>query len=200
MIVAAIPDKEHVVAILLASFDGNPSARYVTGNGKGRLKRLKALMEYSFDRCLESGRIYLNDDKTACALVLFPDRKKISFSAVIRDCRLIIRCIGISRLGKILKRNRLIAKQYPDQPIYYLWFIGVLPGNQGQGAGTRLLRTLIAESADMNRKLLLETSVFQNIGWYEKHGFQCYRQLDLGYMLYFMEHNHPLDSGRLLQQ
>lgn len=186
MLQASGADKALVVEILVRSFQENPSVRFITGQRKHCGKRLKALMEYSFDVCSDSGRIYLNEEKTACALLLFPDKKRTTLRAVSRDIKLIRTVIGLRNVAKVLKRNALIAKQYPSTPFYYLWFIGVLPAAQQQKQGTRLLNDLMKECDQVNRPLLLETSVQQNIEWYKKNGFYVYHRLNYHYELYFL--------------
>lgn len=186
MLMASRADKPLVVEILVHSFRENPSVRFITGERKHREKRLKALMEYSFDVCYESGHIYLNAEKTACALVLFPERKRTTVRSVSRDIKLILKVIGLSNVPKVLKRNTLIERQYPSALFYYLWFIGVLPAVQHKKQGTLLLKELIKESDQINRPLLLETSVQQHIAWYEKNGFYSYHRLYYHYELYFL--------------
>lgn len=184
---ASRQDKQLVIDILVRSFEQNASVHFIVGQGAHREKRLKALMSYSFDCCYEAGCIYLNQEKNATALVLFPELKKTSLRSVWRDLKLIFHVIGIARLYKVLLRNKRIATQYPGTPFYYLWFIGVLPEAQHQGIGSRLLAHLIGESEQRNRPLLLETSVRTNLDWYQKNGFSIYHEIDFGYKLYFLK-------------
>lgn len=147
-------------------------------------------MDYSFDVCYRFGDIFLSEDKSACALVLYPDRKDFVRSTLM-DLKLIFRCIGPENVFKALKRENAIKSNYPDENIYYLWFIGVLKARQGRGIGGQLLTSLIEHSVEKRRPVFLETSTLRNIPWYEKYGFENFRKLDLGYTLYmFRRRNH----------
>ncbi|MCF2443769.1 GNAT family N-acetyltransferase [Dyadobacter sp. CY345] len=143
-------------------------------------------MEYSFDYCKLFGQIYLSDDKKACALISFPDRKRTNFRSVLLDINLITKSAGISNISKILTREKLIEQNYPSSEIYYLWFIGVAPENQNQGLGKKLLTEIIHDANQMNRPIYLETSTEKNLSWYQKAGFEIYNQLDFGYPLFLM--------------
>src|SRR6185312_1340531 len=76
MIKATYKDKDRVVDILAKSFDDNQSVNYIVKQDKKRNQRIRKLMVYSFDICYLYGEVFLADDKSGCALILFPDKKK----------------------------------------------------------------------------------------------------------------------------
>ncbi|WP_220100812.1 GNAT family N-acetyltransferase [Chitinophaga oryzae] len=178
MIKAAYTDKETVVRILTAAFADNKSVNYVVRQGRGRIARIRALMAYSFELCMLFGRVYLSEDRQACALTLFPDRKKTTLKTILLDLRLALNVIGPGRVRRVMQREVRIKAAYPATPINYLWFIGVLPGRQHRGTGSRLLRQLIAHG---QRPVYLETSMIDNVNWYTKRGFEVYQTLKFGH-------------------
>lgn len=180
-------DKELVVTILSNSFDDNKSVNYIIKQDGSRESRLRKLMAYSFDVCKMFGDVLLSDDKKACALIIYPDKKKTSLKSIWLDAKLAFSCIGISNLGKAMKREAAIKKQHPQKPFTYLWFIGVKPMEQNRGSGSQLLKDLLAQSHDDARIVCLETSTERNLPWYKKHGFEIYSELDFGYKLYCMK-------------
>jgi ribosomal protein S18 acetylase RimI-like enzyme len=129
----------------------------------------------------------LSEDKKACALLVFPDKKKTSFKSIVSDIKLAMGCIGASNIKKALDREAKIKKQHPKEVMYYLWFIGVDPEYQNKGIGSALLNDVITESIALQRPLYLETSTPKNIPWYKKLGFAVYQELDLGYNLFFLK-------------
>lgn len=187
MIKANIKDKALVIDILADSFDNNKSVNYIIKQDSQRIKRIKALMSYSFDICLMFGEVYLSDNKQACALVLFPDHKKFSLKAIWLDLVLVFKAIGIERTGKAMSRESLIKSNYPKESFYYLWFLGVFNAQQNKGTGTRLLEELIQDSQKQNRDIYLETSTTKNIPWYSKFNFKIYKEIDFGYQLYMLK-------------
>jgi len=184
---AAYGDKVLVKNILSKSFDKNKSVNYIAQQDELREKRIAALMDYSFEICFNYGEVYLSDDNKACALVLYPDRKKSTFKSVLEDIKLLFNCIGLSNIGKAMKREAAIKKIQPDTPMYYLWFIGVDPDSQGIGIGTQLMNEVIEDSQVQSRPIYLETSTQRNLPWYKKFGFDVYSDLDLSYKLYFLK-------------
>lgn len=187
MVQASATDKNVVITILARAFDKNKSVNYVIPQDGKRLQRIRHLMAYSFDVCNRFGQVFLSDDRTACALVLFPDKKKTTVQSVWWDVRLLASCTGIFNAGKVLSREAKIKKRQPAGALYYLWFIGTDPLQQNKGTGSKLLQEVIRESERANRVLCLETSTVENIPWYRKFGFEIYNELHLPYRLFFLK-------------
>jgi len=183
---ARAEDKPLVVAILSKSFNENQSVNYIVKQDHKRESRLKELMAYSFEICYHYGEVYLSDDNTGCALVLYPETKSI-LKTISLDLRLLIKCIGIENAGKAMKRESLIKGQYPKEPIYYLWFIGVLPDQQHKGVGTSLMLSVLDDARRQSKPVYLETSTVRNITWYQNFGFTIYNELDFGYKLIMLK-------------
>lgn len=184
---ATLNDKELVTDILIRSFVDNKSVNYIIKQDKKREQRLKYLMEYSFDICNLFGDVFVSDDRKGCALVVVPDRKKVTVKSILLDIKIVFSVTGLSNITKAIRRESAIKKIHPDTLLYYLWFIGVEPSQQGNGIGSKLLNEIIQKGLSENRTICLETSTLENIPWYEKHGFKTYQELDFGYKLYCMK-------------
>lgn len=183
---ANIMDKNHVIQILSKSFSDNKSVNYVVKQDSKRDERIKSLMEYSFDVCDAFGEVWLSGDEQACALILFPDKKRTSFRTMLWDLKLALSVIGIDRVSKIMKRESMIKKNHPAEPFAYLWFIGVDPDQQNRGIGTAFIKEVIAEYEKKRRPIYLETSTQKNIPFYKKFGFEIFQSLDMNYTLYHL--------------
>ncbi len=188
MIKATLNDKVIIVDILTQSFETNQSVNYIIKQDKLKTTRLKQLINYSFEVCLLNGEVYLSDDKVACALCLFPEKKGNKFKKLLLDLGLVIKVTGLSKLSKAIKRETAIAKAMPHLPLYHIWYIGVKPMSQGKGHGSRLLQDIIDRASELNRTAVLETSTERNIPWYTKFGFKVYNQLEFDYTLYLLQH------------
>ena len=186
MKIAKLNDKEKVVDILTASFISNKSVDYIVVNDSSRIDRIKELMSYSFDTCMSFGKVFLSDNELGCALVSFPERKKTTIKSLMQELRLVLFGIGLKNALKAMSREKRISSHYPQQPIYYLWFIGVLPDYQSRGVGSGLLSDILVDAKHENRSVFLETSTFKNIHWYKKFGLNVYHELDFGYKLYLI--------------
>ena len=183
---AELTDKGLVVDILTRAFEDNQSVNYLIPNDSRRLKRIRALMDYSYETCTLFGKVYVSDDKKGCALVSFPDWKKTTLKSLWLEVRLIFSAIGFGNISKAISREKEISKNYPTSGIYYLWFIGVSPDSQNNGVGNKLMQELLAESGRLKRPLYLETSTIKNIPWYKKFGLDVYGELDFGYRLFLI--------------
>ncbi|MDF3076874.1 MAG: family N-acetyltransferase [Sphingobacteriaceae bacterium] len=187
MIKASYSDKSLVLDILTKSFDTNKSVNYIVKQDKKRVQRVRALMDYSFEVCYLFGEVYLSNNKKACALILYPDKKKATLKSILLDIKLILSCVGLSNVKKALSRESKIKKIQPKEPMYYIWFIGVDPAYQNSGIGTELLNEVIEDSSRKKRPIYLETSTTKNLPWYKKFGFDIYNELDLSYKLFFLK-------------
>lgn len=173
--------KSIILDILCNSFDQNQSVNYVVKQDEKRNDRLRILMDYSLYKGLISGEVYLNEAKTACAILIDPAKKKTTLKSVLWDLKLMFKCIGIRHISKVLKREKVIKAAQPDVDFMHLWYIGVASDNQGQGRGSELLHEIIK---DTKKPLFLETSTPRNFPFYEKQGFKTVEILDdLGYEL-----------------
>lgn len=186
MIRATYQDKSHVVHILEQAFASNPSVNYSIPQDARRSQRLRGLVQYSFEVCHEFGEIYLSDDRNACALLVCPEKKHITWTAIKRDVLLIFRSVGLSKVKALLDREAKIKALHPSGLHYHLWYIGVWPNCQQQGIGTQLLQEIITLARQNGRSIYLETSVPMNISWYQKAGFEVFHELDLPYSLFLL--------------
>jgi len=193
MIKATPSDKQLVIKILTDSFESNQSVNYIVKQDKQRLERIGALMDYSFEVCMEFGDVWLSNNRKACALVLYPQKKRTTLKAILLDVKLILKAIGISNIKKALDRESRIKARQLKAPASYLWFIGVIPQDQHAGIGSDLLTQVLADADKQGLPVILETSTMKNLPWYERFGFSVYDQLDLGYHLYFLKH----ETGKL---
>lgn len=143
-------DKPLVIEILTKSFNSNSSVNYIIKQDSKREKRIRALMDYSFEVCSAFGDVFLSDDKKACALIVYPDKKKTTLKSISLDIKLIFQAVGLGNISKTLKREKLITTIQPKVPMSYLWFIGVDPLAQGRGIGSNILQEIIDYSNSNN--------------------------------------------------
>ncbi|GGH55872.1 N-acetyltransferase [Dyadobacter endophyticus] len=186
MRLATRSDKDLVLNILTDSFLENKSVNYLIPNDHRHKERVRALMDYSFETCYAFGKVLISDDSDAVALICFPENKKTTLKSLIWEVNLVINGIGIGNVSKAMAREKKISQNYPQTPIYYLWFIAVNPKLQGKGIGTKFLQEIRKDAAGMNRPIYLETSTIRNLPFYKNAGLTEYSTLDFGYTLYLI--------------
>jgi hypothetical protein len=91
---AKISDKELVINVLSTAFHNNQSVNYLIPQLQDKQKRIRALMDYSFETCSLLGKVYISDNNRACALINFPERKKTTFRSLLAEVKLIFQSIG----------------------------------------------------------------------------------------------------------
>jgi len=93
-----------------------------------------------------------------------------------------------SMIGKSSRKNLSIISKYlnPDRKsnmkgkkYIHLLIIGVNSENQGKGYGGKLLNKIIEECDKKGRYLYLETELEENVRFYEKHGFQVIKKINI---------------------
>lgn len=184
---ALYADKKWIVDILVNSFADNKSVNYIIKQDGRKLKRIEALMSYSFDLCFRYGEIFVTKDKQGCVLILIPEKKPVTLQTILLDIKLVFSAIGWTNIRKAAVRESQIKGYHPKIPMFYLWFIGVNTDAQNKGIGSALLMSVINEAMLQKRVICLETSTEKNVPWYRKHGFDIYKELDFGYKLYCMK-------------
>jgi ribosomal protein S18 acetylase RimI-like enzyme len=184
---ATAANKSMVVDILSAAFAENNSVNYIVKQDKNRLRRIVALINYSYEICSQFGEVWLSDDLKACALLLYPHLKRATLKSIWLDVKLIFLAIGLNNIRKVMNRETRVKGHQDSVKMVYLWFIGVHPEYQHDGKGSTLLNEIVTEASLKALPVYLETSTLVNIPWYERFGFNVYDRLELDYTLFFLK-------------
>jgi len=189
MIKATEKDKELVVTILSESFKNNQSITYVAKQDAKVAYRIKKLMEYSFNVGMACGEVFISKDHKSCAILLYSEKKLPILKSLKYDIDLALNCIGITRIPKVMKREKHVKSKHPQEKFMHLWYIGVSPKYQSQNIGSELMGDILDFTKKLDRKIYLETSTLKNIPFYERLDFKIFHTIkNLGYDL-FMLHN-----------
>jgi ribosomal protein S18 acetylase RimI-like enzyme len=80
-----------------------------------------------------------------------------------------------------------MSKEHPMDVHYYLEYIGVMPGCQGQGIGTCLCQALLHKADQEHVGCYLETANPRTIPLYQRLGFRMLREREiLAVRMWFM--------------
>lgn len=158
--------RQKVIDILFHSFYDNGSVNFVIKQDDKKERRIRDLLEYSYEKGERFGKVYLSENEEAAAIVIDPAREKFTRG----DIRLITRVIGMAGLPKVLKREKNLKQLKPKGKVLYFWYVGVKPEAQGKGQGTQLIEQIIADYPEYH--IHLQTSNPRNFPLYEKMGFR----------------------------
>ncbi len=72
-----------------------------------------------------------------------------------------------------------VDKHHPRQAHYYLEYLGVEPGYQGQGFGSCIVKHLTAKADAQGVGCYLENANPRNVAFYQRFGFQITREIEI---------------------
>lgn len=122
-------------------------------------------------------QIYLAENSYAAAVGLPPGiEMQVPMSLTFRG----IRKYGLGSVMRLQSLLRVMDQNHPKQQHYYLFAIGVSPDSQAQGKGSALLTHFLKRCDHEGMPAYLENSNSHNLHFYERHGFQVLRWLNLG--------------------
>ena len=190
MITAGNEHKERIIELLAECFDTNKSVNWIVKQDSKRKERIRHLMDYSFDTCIDKRNIYLSHDLNGVIICSKSDDKLPILEEAYLTARFIFQVTGIDGIGKALRRENYVNSFHPqDYDYIYIWFLAVDKSMQGKGVGSQILREIIEKSTQESLPIYLETSNQHNIGFYQKYGFEIYHvseEVRFGFKLYFL--------------
>jgi ribosomal protein S18 acetylase RimI-like enzyme len=190
--------KEKVIEILSSCFENNKSVNWIVKQDSKRKERIRHLMDYSFETCIEAGQIYLTDDLTGAIICSNADDKLPFLEEAYLTVQFVWKVTGIEGIAKALRREKYINEFHPqDEEFLYIWFIGLKKTEQGKGIGAAMLQEIINQSNEEKIPIYLETSNEQTLNFYKKHGFEVYHvppEEMFGFKLYFLRRPPDIKS------
>ncbi len=182
--------KDKVIEILSECFEKNKSVNWIVKQDSKRKERIRYLMDYSFEACIETGQVYITDDLTGVIICSNSDDKLPILEEAYLTIQFVLKVTGFEGIAKALKREQYIKDFHPkDEEFIYIWFIGLKKTEQGKGVGSAMLQEIIARSNHEHIPIYHETSNERNLHFYKKHGFEVYHispEEMFGFKLYFL--------------
>lgn len=193
MIKAGRQDRDHVVGILHSAFEpitDDNSINFIVKQDHKRSERIKFLMEFLVDDCLEFGEVLLSDKRNACILVKYPHTAKTTFSVIKRHIKLAVTCIGLTNVYKVLKRQAVIKKHHTKEAYIHPVIMGATSEVRGFGFGARLIKQLLEDRENNTLPVIIETTTNENLRMYQRFGFKLIKEVQTkDFPLYFLRLN-----------
>lgn len=168
---AGTVDAQTITRILSSGFTLDPPLMWIIPDPAERAALSPAFFAPFVELAVAEGQAYLTEDATGAALWLDVDVN----DGPADDGALYQRLtdtIGAANAQRFAALDGLFSANHPDHESHaYLLFIGVVADRQGQGIGSELLATHLAELDAAGRPAYLEASSPRNARLYPKHGF-----------------------------
>jgi ribosomal protein S18 acetylase RimI-like enzyme len=168
--------RDRAVATVVAAFATDPIVRWVLPDADRYLATFPDTVQLMAGRAFDAGTADVSDDHAAAALWLAPDLAPDEQGLV----ELTQRAVEPERVGDVFALLEQMGEHHPDEPCWYLPFIGVDPTSQGRGLGSALLRRGLERCDADHLPAYLEASSPRNRALYERHGFAVTGEIRAG--------------------
>ncbi len=165
--------KDRFIEIIIDSFEGNPSVLDVVKQDRRVATRIRRLAEYAFQFGERREANYLSSDRDGIVIGYVEDMKR-SLKDHWWNTKLILQVAGVERAGYLLKKEAYRKKIRPQEPFFYIWFIGVETSKRGGNCIKELKKWVFDQAEQLQLPILLETTIEKNKKAYEYHGFSVY--------------------------
>jgi ribosomal protein S18 acetylase RimI-like enzyme len=165
---AGVGELARLSATLADAFATDPVLQWLAPSRRSdrRLRRLLAIeLEYYV---FPAGRVLTTGDVRGASLELPPGRWEMTvpLSGAIG----FVRALGV-RLLRARRLQGLFEANHPQEPHYYIRYLGVATRFQGQGLGTALLRPTLDRCDVEGLPAYLEASTERSAALYQRLGF-----------------------------
>lgn len=169
-------DEAAATAVVVLAFSGDPAARWAWPDPAEYLRNFPGFVKVFGGNAFAHQSAYYVDGYTGAALWLPPgvnpdDEALTAFVQRTGSAQ-------VQRDGPAVFEQ--MARYHPEEPHWYLPFIGVDPSRQGEGYGAALMRHALVACDRDRTPAYLESSNPRNISLYERHGFEVLGSIQVG--------------------
>jgi GNAT superfamily N-acetyltransferase len=173
-------DLPRMAAALGWAFEDDPAAAWVVPDDVIRRRLLERAFLLFLERIwFAQDECYTTRNAVGAAVWELPNQWKLGVGAQL---------LLLPRLAWTYRRHtprlaqaiNALESEHPQEPHYYLPFVGVVPDWQGRGIGAALLRPVLDRCDAERVPAYLEASSPRNRSLYERHGFAVTQEFRLG--------------------
>ncbi len=193
LIRATNSDRTLVVGILVEAFEPlheDNSINFIVRKDKNRRKRLRLLMGYLFDKAMRSGEVFLSDNRAACLLISYKNKEVFSWSSLASDLNLVINCIGIGRFFSVIKRQKIVKRNYPKTNHIRPMIFAVKSEYKGTVTAAKLIMQVFKDFKSNTLPVIVDTASEDHVKLYQKFGLKVFnKEEELGFPIYLLRMN-----------
>jgi ribosomal protein S18 acetylase RimI-like enzyme len=171
-------DVEPLAGVLARAFDDDPVTRWVYASDRRRAYWATRFFGWQLRRLLAQDVTWTTDDRAGAAIWALPGQWRESPRETVDLFRATL--LGVlPRLPRVLPGLAQVERRHPEERHLYLSVLGVDPGRQGEGVGSRLIQPGLQLCDREGLPAYLETGKERNLAFYGRHGFHVVDELHL---------------------
>ena len=182
-----------MVDILVEAFEPikeDNSINFIVKKDEKRLERMQLLMWYLFDKAMRAGEVFLSDNKASCLLICYKTKDVFSWASLKSDLQLAIKCIGLGSVYSVLKRQRMINRNYPNSNYIRPMIFAVKNEYKGTTTAAKLIMQVFEDFKHNNLPIIVDTASEDHVKLYQKFGLQVFNKEEgLGFPIYLLRMN-----------
>ena len=182
-----------VVEILVEAFEPlkeDNSINFVVKQDEKRKQRMQVLMGYLFDKAMRTGAVFLSNNRASCLLISYAERDVFSVGKLLSTLKLAFHCIGITRVRKVLKRQNVIQRNYPDGNYIRPMIFAVKNEYKGTTTAAKLIMEVFRDFKNNQLPVIVDTASEEHVRLYQKFGLKTFKkEQELGFPIYLMRMN-----------
>lgn len=176
IIAAGSSDAARVIDVLMLAFAADPPNRWLFPEAHDYVRNFPKFVQGLGGSAFANGTAFMTSDCSGAILWLAPnvgpDKEALS--------RLIEEDVAPDKQADLAGAIDEMGRYHPQEPHWYLPFIGVDPTRQGAGVGAALLRPILARCDEAGLPAYLESSNPRNRPLYQRHGFEILGEIKAG--------------------
>lgn len=173
---ATVSDEARAIAVVVLAFSADPAVRWTWPDPDQYLMHFPSFIRTFGGKAFAHESAYCVDGYAGAALWLPP--------SVRPDEDALIALLQRTGSAQVQKDGAAVFEQmgryHPQEPHWYLPFIGVDPFHQGKGYGAALMQHALIPCDRDHTLAYLESSNPKNIPLYERHGFELLGTIQVG--------------------
>jgi len=163
---------DQAIQVFTDAFHDDPVMNW-TGNNPDSIR---PFFDITVPTYYPQGLTYLDPQGRGGASWLGPGQR-LNWSYSLKNLREVLRMGGLRGAYRMVISGMRTEKEHPKEPHYYLFLIGVVPGNQGKGIGSALISHVLRRCDEEGVPAYLENSKPQNLPFYRGHGFEVMKEI-----------------------
>jgi ribosomal protein S18 acetylase RimI-like enzyme len=169
----AVPEESTTMAdALSAAFDADPVMQWWIADDTARRHVVPRFFRFALDHLyLRHGETFVAEDVAGVAAWCPPGTWRSDEEELAELAPGYLGAIGEEHFQRGAILVAIVEEVHPEEPHWYLPFIGVRPASQGRGLGSALLAAMTSRLDAGGAPAYLEASTERNRALYLRHGF-----------------------------